>query len=229
MVECAKTVGIKRFLHVSTDEVYGETAYKDGTLEEAILQPTNPYAASKAGAEHLVLSYHKSFRFPVVLTRSNNIYGPHQFPEKVIPKFICLLERKKACTLHGKGESKRSFLYVTDVVRAYDTILHKGHVGEVYNIGSPFEISMRELAERLIALYNLDKEKFLEFVPDRALNDLRYHIDGSKVTELGWAPEISFEEGLQKTIDWYRSVNIDGVWPGAENALKPHPSVKAFI
>src|SRR5437868_9684265 len=145
LLECAKNHNINRFIHISTDEVYGETAYTDGTVEESILQPTNPYAASKAAAEHLVLSYLRSFKFPVILTRSNNIYGPHQYPEKVIPKFISRLSKGLSCSLHGDGLSKRSFLYVQDVVNAYDTILHKGITGEIYNINSPLEITIKDL------------------------------------------------------------------------------------
>lgn len=225
LLECAKVYGIKRFVHISTDEVYGETAYKDGTLEESILCPTNPYSASKAGAEHLVFSYLHSFKLSVIVTRSNNIYGPHQYPEKVIPKFISRLSRGLPCCLHGEGKSKRSFLFVLDVVSAYDTILHQGVVGEIYNIGASDELTMKELAYKLIQLFEYeDTEKYIEYTRDRAFNDLRYHINGDKVTQLGWSPKVSFDEGLKITKDWYLSIDINHVWnENAESALKPHP------
>jgi dTDP-glucose 4,6-dehydratase len=226
-LECAKISDVKLFVHISTDEVYGETAYdKEGAGESALLQPTNPYAASKAGAEHLVNSYFKSFKFPVILTRSNNIFGPHQYPEKVIPKFVCLLERQKPCCLHGNGETKRSFLYVTDVVEAYDTILHKGVPGDVYNIPSSNEISMKDLALQLIKLYGLDESKYIQYVRDRAFNDVRYNIDGAKVAALGWAPKVAFEDGLAKTVEYYKNIDINDIWSRADLALAAHPDIK---
>ena len=140
LLESARLHQVSRFIHVSTDEVYGETGEKMNS-EEAILAPTNPYSASKAGGELLVQSYIKSFGFPAIITRGNNVYGPHQYPEKIVPKFICRLEQGKKCCLHGTGKNQRSFLYVTDVAEAFACILIKGKLGEIYNVGTEFEIS----------------------------------------------------------------------------------------
>lgn len=232
MLECCKeSKYIKRFIHISTDEVYGETAYGDNTHEESILLPTNPYAATKAGAEHLVRSYHKSFKLPVILTRSNNVYGPHQYPEKVIPKFICLLENDRPCSIHGKGDSMRSFIYIDDVIKAYDIVLHYGKEGDVYNICSENEYSIKELAEMIIKNFYPDKDinKYIEYVEDRAFNDLRYHIDGNKMKDLGFTEETPFLEGLEKTINWYRNTNLKEIWPLYELSLDPHPVISQNI
>ena len=224
LLECAKVHKLKRFIHVSTDEVYGETAYNDLTLEAAVLAPTNPYAASKAAAEHLVESYWKSFKLPLVITRSNNVFGPHQFPEKLIPKFISRLERGLPCCIHGAGTTRRSFLYVADAVRAYDLVLHKALTGHIYNIEAGEELSVMQVTRALLKAYGLeDESKWLETVADRAFNDLRYHIDGSKLKQLGFETEYTFEQGLAETIKWYKSININEVWVNADQALAPHP------
>lgn len=137
LLESAKCYGkIKRFIHVSTDEVYGEQKMdQDGCVENSILEPTNPYAATKASAEFIAKSYYRSFQLPIIITRGNNVYGPRQYPEKVIPKFYNQLKRGKPCTIHGDGKNLRNFLYVEDVVEAFDIICHKGKIGEIYNIG----------------------------------------------------------------------------------------------
>jgi len=145
LLECSKLYGkLERFVHVSTDEVYGTSAHSgQGAVEsQTVLQPTNPYAASKAGAEHIVMSYFKSWKFPVIITRSNNIYGPHQYPEKVIPKWICRLDRGQKCPIHGNGSNQRGFMYVDDVVAAYDLILQKGTIGI-----SPISLSFLHLCQ----------------------------------------------------------------------------------
>jgi len=227
LLECVKTYGkLELFIHVSTDEVYGESAYSaEGAQEKTILQPTNPYAATKAGAEYIVLSYFKSWKLPVIITRSNNIYGPHQYPEKVIPKWICLLDRGKKCPIHGDGSHMRAFMYVDDVVAAYDTILHKGKIGEIYNFQSTTEVSNFQLAEKVIrACDKQDVDNWREFVSDRAFNDRRYHVNGSKLFELGWKETVSFEEGLKRTVQWYRSHKIEDVWGEltSQTALKAH-------
>ena|SRR3990167_6706337 len=225
LLEAAKSLYqaniLKRFIHVSTDEVYGET---DSTMsEESILKPTNPYAASKAGAEMLVQSYYISFGLPIIITRGNNVYGPHQYPEKMIPKFINLLSRDKPCCLHGDGSHQRSFLYVTDVAEAFIILLHSGVIGEIYNIGTDFEISNKTTALDLIRL--MDKsENMIEFVADRAFNDRRYNIDSTKLHQLGWKPKINWEDGLKLTIDWYLS--HQDYWPNVESILVPHPEIK---
>eukprot|EP01121_Diplochlamys_sp_Union-15-3_P006395 TRINITY_DN16894_c0_g1_i1.p1 TRINITY_DN16894_c0_g1~~TRINITY_DN16894_c0_g1_i1.p1 ORF type:complete len:362 (+),score=54.98 TRINITY_DN16894_c0_g1_i1:53-1087(+) len=226
LLECAKVHNVKRFVHVSTDEVYGESSFGEGVKENCVLAPTNPYAASKAGAEHLVQSYYRSFRLPVIITRGNNVYGPHQYPEKIIPKFIGLLERGKPCCIHGNGSHKRSFIHVSDVVRAFDAILHKGAIGETYNIGTSFEISTLDVAKKLIAEFGLTEQesKYTEFVADRPFNDLRYAIDPSKLHQLGWKEQVSWDEGVKQTFAWYKRFKFEN-WDNAEIALKPHPYI----
>lgn len=355
MLESAKVHGIKRFVHCSTDEVYGEgTADQEPMFEDNVLevrsktgtgreregvrmgvlgvrlvcfwrnaafavasllsvvcfvpcarplslllthfkhlppsyfptQPTNPYAATKAGAEFLAKSYHRSFNLPVIITRGNNVYGPHQFPEKLVPKFINLLARGRPLTLHGNGLNTRNFLYVTDVARAFDCVLHHGETGKIYNIGGTHERTNVDVSKDLIrkmgllpsaaapekvaggkstaavetdggddieemepvhekgegldlsvssssvvaaAAGELRKEDddsayapFLTFVEDRPFNDLRYSINCEALRRLGWREEVSWEDGLAETIDWYRNKAQDR-WGNIESALAPHP------
>jgi UDP-glucose 4,6-dehydratase len=188
LLESAKLAGIKRFIHVSTDEVYGEQmADQDAMQEEQILEPTNPYAATKAGAEFMAKSYHRSFNLPVIITRGNNVYGPHQYPEKLIPKFINQLMRGRPVTMHGTGMNKRNFLFVEDVARAFEIILFKGVVGKIYNIGGSQERTNLDVAKQLIRLSGCENpESMMTFVPDRVFNDFRYHINSDKLFELGW-------------------------------------------
>ncbi|KAI9145583.1 hypothetical protein BKA69DRAFT_1048465 [Paraphysoderma sedebokerense] len=151
LLEAAKIHKIRRFIHVSTDEVYGEISRNSpNAQEESILEPSNPYSATKAAAECLVKAYHKSFGLPVIITRSNNVFGPYQYPEKIIPKFICLLLAGKKCYIHGNGSNSRKYLYVSDVCDALDIILHQGEIGQVYNIGTDYEITNLQLAKYLI-------------------------------------------------------------------------------
>jgi UDP-glucose 4,6-dehydratase len=217
---------VKRFIHVSSDEVYGQAPLGDefkGSFEIDPLAPTNPYAATKAAAEFLVKAYHASFKIPIIISRGNNVYGPRQYPEKLIPKFIHLLERDLPCPLHGGGTNLRSFVYVDDVVKAFEIILSFGVVGEIYNIGTPFEISTRDVFDTLVRLFGKQSqhEHLLEYVRDRPFNDIRYRIDTSKLEKLGWKATVAFEEGLQATIDWYKeNPNYFGeITP----ALSPHP------
>jgi len=226
LLECAKVCEtIKRFVHVSTDEVYGEGEdfETDPMSEEHILEPTNPYAATKAGAEFLVKSYFRSFKLPCLITRGNNVYGPHQFPEKLIPKFINQLQKGLPLTIHGDGSNTRNFLFVRDVATAFDTILHKGEPGHVYNIGGKNEIANIDVAKTLLKVFGRDKEedKWITYVPDRKFNDLRYTITSKKLHDLGWKEEMSWDEGLAETVEWYnkythRYGNIDA-------ALVAHP------
>ncbi|KAF3938350.1 ADP-L-glycero-D-manno-heptose-6-epimerase [Dactylella cylindrospora] len=208
LLECAKNYGIKKFVHISTDEVYGEVDEDgDDLIEASILAPTNPYAASKAAAEMLVNAYYKSFKLPVIIVRSNNVYGPHQFPEKVIPKFTCLLNRGGKLLLHGDGKHTRRYLFAGDAADAFDTILHKGTIGQIYNVGSYDEISNTELCGRLIKEFGIEESRFDEIVhhvQDRPFNDRRYAVDGTKLRQLGWDQKTSFEDGLKLTVEWYR-------------------------
>jgi len=224
MLESAKVAGIKRFIHVSTDEVYGEQSKDQAAMsEEQVLEPTNPYAATKAGAEFLAKSYHRSFGMPIIITRGNNVYGPHQFPEKLIPKFINQLLRGRAVTLHGTGENTRNFLYVEDVARAFEILLFRAKVGIVYNIGGSNEKANIDVARTLIKLAGHEEreKEFMTFVEDRAFNDLRYSINSSKLHELGWRELVSWEEGLAHTFDWYSKYSSR--YGAIESALVAHP------
>jgi len=193
LLESAKVAKITRFIHVSTDEVYGEQRLDQEAMnEEQVLEPTNPYAATKAGAEFIAKSYHRSFGMPLIITRGNNVYGPHQYPEKLIPKFINQLTRGRQVTLHGTGQNTRNFLFVEDVARAFEVILFKGQVGMVYNIGGTNERQNIEVAKDLIRLagYGGRESEMMTFVEDRCFNDLRYHINSDRLIELGWREEV---------------------------------------
>lgn len=196
---------IKRFIHVSTDEIYGFNPHQDGFKEDSPMLPTNPYAATKCSAEHAAYSYYKSFNIPVIITRSNNVMGKYQYPEKVISKFIVQLLSQKPITLQNKGLCKRTFIYVDDLVDAFDTILHKGTIGEIYNIGSDDEYRIIDIANLLNAKINGDQLFETVEIPDRNFNDIRYHINYDKIKQLGWSPTTKFEDGLDKTIDYYRN------------------------
>ena len=230
LLECAKMANIKLFLHVSTDEVYGEVSPSDpDLLETAILCPTNPYSASKAAAEMLVNAYYKSFKLPVMIVRSNNVYGPHQFPEKVIPKFVSLLKRGRKMILHGDGSPTRKYLFGSDAAEAFDTILHKGSEGEIYNIGSYEEIANKDLCYLLLEQFGIKMEAFpewVEFSKDRPFNDLRYAVDCSKLQSLGWEQRTSFADGLQITVEWYRQFG-DKWWGDISHCLTAFPELKS--
>tara|TARA_B100000795_G_C22798475_1_gene440598 strand:+ start:279 stop:1238 length:960 start_codon:yes stop_codon:yes gene_type:complete len=195
---------IEKFIHVSTDEVYGENE-GDIKNEKSILNPTNPYSATKAAAEMLVNSYVYSYGLPAIITRGNNVYGPRQYPEKLIPKFILALKNNNKCTIHGKGKTERSFLYITDVINAFELILFNGEIGEIYNIGTDKEYSVLDITSNLVKIIK-DKDEidnYIEFVEDRKYNDKRYYISFDKLTKLGWKQEIFLEEGLKKTLEFY--------------------------
>ncbi|KAF5766537.1 putative dTDP-glucose 4,6-dehydratase, NAD(P)-binding domain, rmlD-like substrate binding protein [Helianthus annuus] len=220
---CKVTGGIKRFIHVSTDEVYGETEEDAvvGNHEASQLLPTNPYSATKAGAEMLVMAYGRSYGLPVITTRGNNVYGPNQYPEKLIPKFLLLSMRGKPLTIHGDGSNVRSYLYCEDVAEAFEVILHKGEVGHVYNIGTKKERRVLDVAKDICNLFNLDHESSIKFVENRPFNDQRYFLDDEKLKSLGWAERTMWQEGLKKTMEWYTS-NPDW-WGDVSGALVPHP------
>ncbi|KAF4320891.1 hypothetical protein BBO99_00005166 [Phytophthora kernoviae] len=212
---------------IEFNEVYGE-GRPDSTpmTEDHVLEPTNPYAATKAGAEFLVKTYHRSFGLPTIITRSNNVYGPHQYPEKLIPKFINQILRDRPVTIHGDGKHTRNYLYISDVVAAFDLILHEGKVGEVYNIGGEQELSNKEVTIDLLDimkphLVGAEKAKMITHVEDRPFNDHRYIIDATKIRRLGWKEKVPWREGLRKTVKWccrygHRFTNVD-------HALEPHP------
>lgn len=229
LLESAKNCEtISRFIHVSTDEVYGEgeTFETDPMKECHVLEPTNPYAATKAGAEFLVKSYHRSFKLPCVITRGNNVYGPHQFPEKLIPKFTNQLLRDMPVTLHGDGSNTRNFLYVKDVASAFDVILHKSKVGNIYNIGGENEQPNLQVAKDLLKILGKD-ESLITFVPDRKFNDLRYTINSSKLHALGWEEKMPWEQGLRETVEWYKQYTSR--YGNIDNALVAHPRISGNV
>ena len=216
LLECVRLYGkIEKFIHVSTDEVYGESLCSESDIksEKSKLNPTNPYSATKASAEMIVNSYVYSYNLPIIITRGNNVYGPNQYPEKLIPKFILKLLNNQKCTIHGKGLTERSFLYVDDVTNAFDLILHKGKIGEIYNIGTNDEYSVMDITKKLINEIKNDKEidKYIEYVEDRKYNDKRYKISFNKLTNLGWKQKIFLEEGIKKTIEHYRTTLIEKI------------------
>ena len=208
LLECCRLYKkIKKFIHISTDEVYGEIDLNDsGCCEKSLLNPTNPYAATKAGAEFIVRSYYHSFKLPIVIIRANNVYGRNQFPEKIIPKFIMLLKNNKKLTIQGKGNTRRNFIFVDDAVRAVRLVLEKGELNTIYNIGTNNEYSVLEIGKMLLHLikgqqYNI--EDYLEYIPDRNFNDFRYCIDSTRLQNLGWKEEKNFDDGLKETVEWY--------------------------
>ena len=206
LLEACRTYGkIKRFIHMSTDEVYGEVSHNEENpcKEISLLNPTNPYAATKASAEFIVRAYGYSYKLPYVIIRGNNVYGHGQFPDKLIPKFILYLNMGKHVPIHGDGSAKRTFVHVTDMARGILTVTEKGSLGEIYNIGSSNEYSVMEITKMLCDLMNKNVEKCTTFVSDRNFNDKRYFIDHNKILELGWKEEICFNEGMVQTINWY--------------------------
>ncbi|MDD4992005.1 MAG: dTDP-glucose 4,6-dehydratase [Paludibacter sp.] len=202
----------KRFYHVSTDEVYGALEF-DGTFftETTKYDPHSPYSASKASSDHFVRSYHDTYGLPVVISNCSNNYGANHFPEKLIPLSINNIKNNRPIPIYGKGENVRDWLFVNDHARAIDTIFHNGKNGETYNIGGNNEWSNIDLIHALCKIMDIklgrlegESAKLITFVKDRAGHDLRYAIDSTKLQrELGWKPSLQFEEGLEKTVDWY--------------------------
>lgn len=201
LLEAARINKVKRFVFISTDEVYG-TIPRGLFTENSPLKPNSPYAASKAAADLLCRSYWATYRFPVIITRCCNNFGPYQFPEKVIPLFVTNLQEGRKIPLYGKGINVREWIDVRDHCRALDLIAQKGKPGEIYNIGTGADISNIKLA-KLILDYIGKPLSLIEFVPDRPGHDIRYALDWSKLKKLGWKPERSFKENLYETIRWY--------------------------
>lgn len=201
----------KLFYHISTDEVYGSLGETGFFTEETSYDPRSPYSASKAASDHLVMAYYHTYNLPVVISNCSNNYGSHHFPEKLIPLMINNIKHNKPLPVYGKGENVRDWLWVEDHARAIDTILHKGKIGETYNIGGNNEWRNIDLVKLLCAIMDDSlgrpkgqSERLITFVKDRSGHDLRYAIDASKLKkELGWEPSLQFEEGLKRTVDWY--------------------------
>jgi len=205
---CRKYGCLLKFIHVSTDEVYGEsmnTIEETHKTEHSILCPTNPYAATKAGAELIAQSYNHSYKMPIIITRGNNVYGPNQYPEKLIPLFIKLLKENKKVTIQGNGETVRAFLHANDTARAFECILEKGQIGEIYNIGCDegMEFSVMQIAKILIKLIKNTEnyDEWIEYIEDRPFNDKRYYISNQKLKDLGWSINIDLMTGLKNLIN----------------------------
>lgn len=203
LLQASKELGIERYLQVSTDEVYGTLGKTGYFYETTPIAPNSPYSASKASADLLVRAYFETYGLPVLNTRCSNNYGPYQFPEKLIPFFISLLLKGEKVPVYGDGLNVRDWLYVYDHCEAIDVVLHKGKVGEVYNIGGHNEKTNIEIT-KLILNYMGKDESSIKYVQDRLGHDRRYAIANDKITsELGWKPSLTFEEGIKITIDWY--------------------------
>ena len=208
LLEASKKYGkIQKFIHISTDEVYGESMLDETESkknENSILCPTNPYAATKAAAELIAKSYYFSFKFPIIITRGNNVYGANQYPEKLIPRFIKLLNNGEKVTIQGDGTNVRAFLHVDDVCSALEYVIEKGVIGEIYNIGSDdhHEYSVKEVAHKLIKnIKNTDNyDEWITYIEDRPFNDKRYYISNDKVKQLGWEIHRDFDEGLMELL-----------------------------
>ena len=202
LLEAAKKYNIKKYIQISTDEVFG--SINDGKFtEESPFEPNSPYAASKAGGDHLCRAYFKTYGVPVIVTHSCNFFGPYQYPEKLIPLFITNLLEGKKVPVYGDGQQVREWIFAKDHCRAIDTILQKGVIGEVYNIGAGSEVSNIEITKILLKELGKD-ESFINYVKDRPGHDRRYAIDSSKLRALGWQPKTNFENGIKQTVSWYK-------------------------
>ncbi len=201
MLEGALKHKVKKFVHISTDEVYG-SIMNGSFVETDILTPSSPYSSSKAGSDLLALSYHITHKLPVMVTRCTNNFGPYQYPEKLIPLFVTNLLEGKKVPVYGTGTNIRDWIYVLDHCKAVDFVLHNGSPGEIYNIGGGAEKTNVEITKKIIALLGKD-ESAIEHVADRLGHDLRYSLDCSKLKKMGWKPEYSFDEALKSTVEWY--------------------------
>src|SRR5579863_207051 len=205
MLETARKRKIPRFLHVSTDEVYGSMGPNETATEKSALAPNSPYAASKAASDLLVRSYVQTHKFPAVITRCTNNYGPYQFPEKLIPLMISNAIEGKKLPVYGDGLNERDWIFVEDHCRALDAVLEKGRIGEIYNIGSGHPVPNIGIVRSLLKLLG-KPDGLIEFVQDRPGHDRRYALDDSKIRrELGWAPAVDLDSGLKHTVEWYQS------------------------
>ncbi len=203
LLEAAKKYKIKKFLQISSDECYGSIK-KGKFTEKSPLSPNSPYAASKTGADLLVQAYYKTFNLPVLITRSSNNFGFNQYPEKLIPLFITNLLENKKIPLYGAGKNVRDWIYVLDNCAGIDLVLHKGKIGEIYNIGGGNELTNLEITK--IILKQLKKDKsFVKYVKDRPGHDFRYALNSQKIKKLGWKPKYKFSQAMEQTIKWYKN------------------------
>lgn len=206
LLECCKKYNVKRYHQISTDEVYGDLPLDRPDLsftEKSPLRPSSPYSVSKTSADLLVLSYFKTYKLPVTISRCSNNYGPYHFPEKLIPLIIIKALKNEKLPIYGDGKNVRDWIYVKDHCTAIDLILHKGKIGEVYNVGGNSEKSNLEVVKTILNILG-KSEKLIEFVPDRLGHDRRYAINDYKIeSELGFKRDVTFEQGIEKTINWF--------------------------
>ncbi len=205
LLEMSKKYRIQKFLQVSTDEVYGSLKPEEEPWdEESPLKPRNPYSASKAAADLMVMAYHQTYRLPVLISRCGNNYGPRQHPEKLVPKMITCALSGKGLPLYGDGQNIREWIHVRDHCRALELILKEGKPGRVYNIGSGEEKTNLEIVQGILSRLSLDKD-LIEYIEDRPGHDRRYALDTHRINRLGWQPQLPFNQGLDETVDWYKS------------------------
>jgi len=229
LLDAAKDFGVKRFHHISTDEVYGDLGLgsTEKFTENSQLKPSSPYSASKAASDHLVLAYYRTFGLAVTVSRCSNNYGPYQSTENFIPLFVSKAFLGENLPLYGKGENVRDWLFVRDHCEAILTILERGKIGEVYNIGGNEERMNIDVAKIIVNALN-KPESLIKFVEDRKGHDERYAIDFSKLqSELGWSPKTSFEEGMQETIDWYTLSSYERSYSSWRNRVKARSADKS--
>src|ERR1700692_4832691 len=209
LLEVARRLAISRFVHISTDEVYGDIAPGAHASEDSPVQPSSPYSASKAASDLLVLSYVRTYKFPALITRSSNNYGPYQFPEKFLPLMITNALSNKPLPIYGDGKQERDWLHVEDNCRGILAVLERGKIGEIYNIGGSHVEENPPMVRRLLHLTG-KPETLLSYVSDRPGHDRRYALNSTKIeAELGWQPKIPLEDGIRQTIEWYRN---NGKW-----------------
>lgn len=219
LIETIRRAGVEKFIHVSTDEVYGEVLSGKAD-EDTLLRPTNPYSASKAAAEMIINGYRKSFNFPVIIVRANNIFGIRQYPEKIIPKFLMALMMGNQLTIHGKGHNVRHYLSAWDLADALDLLIKKGEPGGCYNIGTAEEYTNLEMARILCDVFGLNSDEHITFVQDRPFNDARYALDWSRIEALGWSAKRNLKTELPGIAQWY-AANVDRYEDGKQSVRKP--------
>jgi len=202
LLEAAKKHNVAQYIQISTDEVFGSIS-KGAFSENSPFKPSSPYAASKAGADHLCRAYFKTYNLPVIVTHSCNVFGPNQYPEKIIPLFITNLLENKKVPIYGSGKQVREWIFIEDHCRAIEMIMKKGQAGEVYNIGTGSSKQNIETARFILQELGFDK-KMIEYAKDRSGHDFRYAINYKKLKSLGWKPRVNWEEGLRRTIKWYQ-------------------------
>jgi UDP-glucose 4,6-dehydratase len=204
LMEACREARVPKIVHVSTDEVYGEVM--EGAVDEAAaLKPTNPYSSSKAAAEMILRGYTQSYRMPIVTVRANNLYGTRQFPEKIIPRFICHMLVGRKLPLHGNGQNRRHYLSAIDFARAVSFIAEQGDIGEIYNIGTKEEYTNLQVASMIAGFFGVDPDSVCEFVPDRPFNDGRYSISWDKLSAKGWSPQNSLRKDIGRLVQWYET------------------------